>query len=170
MPAKFRTGPLPGRQPARGAASAPSLGPPDPLAFELLNEVGIISQLSQNRATRLMAPALNMSQFSLLNHFTRLGGERSLVQLAGALQVTKAAMTNTVGRLRDKGLLEVRPDPVDGRGKLVSLTPLGMAARQLAVAQLGRELAGLGAELSADEMAAALLAMRKLRVWFDQHR
>ena len=170
MPAKSRTSPLPSRQPARGAASPSSLGPPDRLAFELLNEVGIISQLSQNRATRLMAPALNMSQFSVLNHFTRLGGERSLVQLSAALQVTKAAMTNTVGRLRDKGLLEVRPDPADGRGKLVSLTPAGGAARQLAVAQLGRELAGLGTELSADELSAALLALRKLRIWFDQHR
>ncbi len=92
----------------------------DPLAFLLLNEVGIISQLSQARATKLLAPALNLSQFVVLNHFERLGGERSLVQVACALQVTKAAMTNTVARLHVKGLVAVRHDPNDGRGKLVS--------------------------------------------------
>ena len=107
----------------------------DPLAFQVLNEVGILSQLSANRAARLLAPGLNLSQFSLLNHLSRLGGERSLVQLASAMQVTKAAMTNTVTRLQAKGLLAVQPDPQDGRGKRVSLTPAGLAARQQAVQQ-----------------------------------
>ena len=144
--------------------------PDDPLAFQVLNEVGIISQLSSNLATRLLAPELNLSQFTLLNHFTRLGGERSLVQLAGAMQVTKAAMTNTVARLHAKGLLDVQPDPLDGRGKRVSLTPAGLAARQQAVQRLGRAMAGMGQAVSDDELSAALQALRQLRVWFDSHR
>lgn len=142
----------------------------DPLAFQVLNEVGIISQLSSNLATRLLAPDLNLSQFTLLNHFTRLGGERSLVQLAGAMQVTKAAMTNTVARLHAKGLLDVQPDPQDGRGKRVSLTPAGRAARQKAVQRLSQAMAGMGAAVSDPELSAALQALRQLRVWFDSHR
>lgn len=148
--------------------AAPPAG--DPLAFQVLNEVGILSQLSANRAARLLAPGLNLSQFSLLNHFSRLGGERSLVQLASAMQVTKAAMTNTVARLQAKGLLSVQPDPLDGRGKRVSLTPAGLAARQQAVQQLGQGLAAMGSAVSPQELAAALLALRKLRVWFDENR
>jgi hypothetical protein len=35
----------------------------DPLLFQLLNEAGILAQLSQNSASRLLAPELNMSQF-----------------------------------------------------------------------------------------------------------
>ena len=142
----------------------------DPLAFQVLNEVGILSQLSSNLAARLLAPGLNLSQFVLLNHFSRLGGDRSLVQLAGAMQVTKAAMTNTVARLQAKGLLAVQPDPQDGRGKRVSLTPAGLAARQQAVQQLGRGLAAMGAVVSPQELAAALVVLRKLRVWFDDNR
>ena len=142
----------------------------DPLAFQVLNEVGILSQLSANRAARLLAPGLNLSQFSLLNHFSRLGGERSLVQLASAMQVTKAAMTNTVTRLQAKGLLAVQPDPQDGRGKLVSLTPAGLAARQQAVRQLGQGLAAMASVVSTQELADALAALRKLRVWFDANR
>ncbi len=142
----------------------------DPLHFQLLNEVGILSQLSANRAARLLAPALNMSQFTLLNHFSRLGGERSLVQLASAMQVTKAAMTNTVTRLQAKGLLAVQPDPLDGRGKRVSLTAAGRAARQQAVQQLGQGLAAMGQAVNAQELADALVALRKLRIWFDANR
>jgi DNA-binding MarR family transcriptional regulator len=166
------------RPPARpnaveaAVAAAPSVppGPADPLVFQLLNEVGIVSQLSGNRAGRLLAPGLNLSQFALLNHFARLGGERSLVQLAGAMQVTKAAMTNTVARLQAKGLLQVRADPADGRGKLVSLTDAGLAARQAAVRQLGQGLAPLDAVADAGQLQQAVVVLRLLRQWFDQNR
>lgn len=143
---------------------------PDPLVFQLLNEVGIISQLSGHRAGRQLAPALNLSQFTVLNHFARLGGERSLVQLAGAMQVTRAAMTNTVSRLQAKGLLQVRPDPADGRGKLVSLTAEGLAARQAAVARLGQGMAALRGVVDEAALAQALDVLRQLRQWFDQNR
>lgn len=152
------------------SVDAPDTATADPLSFQVLNEIGIISQLSSNLATRLLAPELNLSQFTLLNHFARLGGERSLVQLAGAMQVTKAAMTNTVARLHAKGLLEVQPDPMDGRGKRVSLTPAGLAARQQAVRRLGQAMSGLGSAVSDPELGAALQALRQLRVWFDSHR
>ena len=135
-----------------------------------MNEVGIIDQLAQNRAALWLGPGLNLSQFVVLNHLTRLGAERSLVQMASAIQVTKAAMTNTVARLVAKGLLQVQLHPTDGRGKQVSLTPAGHAARQQAVARLGAGLADLGTLASAAELAQALGVLRKLRVWFDSHR
>jgi len=152
------------------AAAAAPLAPADPLAFQLLNEVGIISQLAQNRAARLLAPDLNLSQFTVLNHFTRLGGERSLVQLANAMQVTKGAMTNTVTRLQAKGLVVVLPDPQDGRGKRVSLTAAGHASRAAAVQQLAFGLAALGGCVTDPEIADALVVLRKLRQWFDANR
>ncbi len=157
-----------GRPPTKPTAKLPALE--DPLVFQVLNEVGIISQLSCNRADRLLAPGLNLSQFTLLNHFTRLGGERSLVQLAQAMQVTKGAMTNTVGRLQTKGWLAVQADPADGRGKLVSLTPAGLAERHRAVALLGTELAELTSASAPADLAQALQVLRQLREWFDTHR
>ena len=144
--------------------------PDDPVAFQLLNEIGIIDQLAQSSATKLLAPALNMSQFAVLNHFARLGGERSMVQLAGNLQVTKAAITNTVGRLRDKGLLNVQPDPHDGRGKVVTLTAEGRQARDRAVKVLAQALQRLHEAVPTEELTAALALLRRLRVWFDANR
>lgn len=142
----------------------------DPPIVQVLAEAGIISQLVFTHAARILAPELNLPQFALLNHLVRLGGEWSLVRLAGAMQVTKAAMTNTVGRLADKGYLEVRPDPADGRGKLVRLTPAGSEARAQALARLSTALAPLTTQESPETLAASLATLRRLRTWLDANR
>src|SRR3712207_5255456 len=54
----------------------------DPLAFRVFNEIGIIEQLSRTMFERVMPDGLTVPQFSVLNHFVRLGGERSPAQLA----------------------------------------------------------------------------------------
>ena len=118
----------------------------------------------------MLAPALNLPQFTVLNHFARLGGERSLSQLAVNMQVTKGAMTNTVARLAAKGLLAVKPDPNDGRGKLVSLTANGQLARDKAVGQFSAGLASVAQAVSAQELAELMPVLRKLREWFDRNR
>ncbi len=167
--------------PARPKPAAKTAAPPraaapdtsdaaDPIAFQVINEVGIINQLAQHRAARLLGPGLNMSQFVVLNHFTRLGGPRSLVQLANAMQVTKGAMTNTVARLAALGLVEVQADPADGRGKLVGLTDAGRVARQQALAGLAEGLADLNRDIPLKTLKTALPLLRQLRVWFDSHR
>ena len=152
------------------ATAAPAAIDIDPLAFQVLNEIGIIDQLAQNRAARLLGPALNLSQFVVLNHFSRLGGPRSLVQLASAMQVTKGAMSNTVARLAAKGLVVVQPDPADGRSKQVRLSDAGHAARQQALADLARGLADLDRDIPPETLLTALPLLRQLRVWFDSHR
>lgn len=142
----------------------------DPIEFQILNEIGIISQLSNNYAARLLAPELNMSQFIVLNHLVRLSDERSMAQLASAMQVTKGAMSNTIARLHDKGLVAVKTDPHDGRGKRVKLTKAGRVLRNSAVAKLGSALSTLHTCVSAPELGPALDALRKIRAWFDAHR
>ncbi len=97
----------------------------DPVAFDFFTEIGIIAQLSQSRLQQALPGGLKLSHFTVLNHFARRGGEQSPAELARAFQVTKGAMTNTVQRLAARGLVAVRPDPRDGRAKLVSPTPAG---------------------------------------------
>lgn len=86
------------------------------------------------------------------------------------MEVTKGAMTNTMSRLESKGYIEIRPDPDDGRGKLARLTPDGRTARNRAVECLSQSLAPLASTLTDTEMNAALLALSKARIWFDQNR
>jgi DNA-binding MarR family transcriptional regulator len=142
----------------------------DPPSFQLLNEVGIVDQLAQHRAAQLLAPELNMPQFIVLNHLVRRGSDAAQIDLAHAMQVTKGAMSNTVARLFEKGYITVQSDPDDGRGKRVSLSVEGRRARDRAVAKLGRGLDGVAEVLSAQEVEQTLMALRKLRVWFDGQR
>ncbi|MEO0982868.1 MAG: MarR family transcriptional regulator [Pseudomonadota bacterium] len=143
---------------------------PTGIYFALFNEIGIIDQLATTRFERVLPHDLTVAQFGVLNHFARLGGERSPARLAAAFQVTKAAMTNIVGKLEGKGFLAVRPDPEDGRGKLVSLTGQGRAAREDAIAASGPAFADVLAALSRQDVETVLPILQKLRVWLDEAR
>lgn len=144
--------------------------PDDPLLFRFFNEIGIIEQLTRAQFEQGLPHGLSMSQFRLLNHFARLGGERTPVELARAFQVTKGAVTNAVQKLEAKGFVQTRPDPSDGRGKLVSLTRAGRRARDDAVATLEPFVPKLLAEIGEEEFAAALPLLERLRIFLDRYR
>ena len=114
----------------------------DPVIFTFFNEIGIIDQLAQNILERALPDGLKMSHFVVLNHFARLGGARSPQDLARAIQVTKGAMTNTLKRLESRGLVNVRPDPDDGRAKRVTLTDAGLHVRNEAIQAISPGAAG----------------------------
>lgn len=139
--------------------------------FRLFTEIAIIDQLVQSDAERLLAPDLNMPQFGVLNHMVRTGQSSSLVQLARAMQVTKAAMTNTVGRLADKGIVSVSPDPHDKRGKRIALTPAGVQAHGRAVGLLVQRFNPvLAIVLPAARVRQARETLAELRQWLDARR
>ncbi len=142
----------------------------DPPIFRLLTEAGIIEQLARNQLERSLPDGLKMSQFGVLNHLVRLGGDWSPIRLANAFQVTKGAMTNTIQRLEKRGLVKVAADPEDGRGKLVSITEKGRAMRARCVKSVGPLIADLSAELSEKELGMALPVLGKVRRYLDTRR
>ena len=142
----------------------------DPLIFTFLTEVGIIDQLARASLERVLPHGLKFSHFGVLNHFARLGGEQSPAELARAFQVTKGAMTNTVQRLQARGLVDVSPNPHDGRGKRVQITEKGLRIRSDAIQAVTPELRRLGDEFSSEEFAAALPLLQRLRVYLDAAR
>ena len=121
--------------------------------FLLLNEIGIISQLSSARLERLLPHGLTVAQFGLLNHLVRLG-----------------TMTSTLQRLESKGFISMRANPADGRAKIVILTEAGRRAREAALAAAEPGLADLKAALSSAEVDALIPGLQKLRIWLDMHR
>lgn len=142
----------------------------DPPIFRLLTEIGIIEQLSRNQLERSLPDGLKTSQFGVLNHLVRLGGEWSPLRLAKAFQVTKGAMTNTIQRLEKRGLVRVMADPEDGRGKLIAITAKGRSMRARCVKSVGPQVAALAAEVSAKELAATLPVLEKVRRHLDAQR
>jgi DNA-binding MarR family transcriptional regulator len=142
----------------------------DPAVFDFFNEIGIIGQLSQNALERALPGGLKMSHFVVLNHFARLGGARSPQDLARALQVTKGAMTNTLKRLEARGLVEVRPDPDDGRGKRVTLTDAGSKVRNEAIQAIAPSLQAVGERFTQERLKEALPLLREVRQYLDKTR
>ena len=141
-----------------------------PVPFQVLNEIGIIAQLAGKRLERTLPDGLLLPHFSVLNHFVRRGGEESPVQLARAFQVTKGAMTNTLQRLEARGLIEIRPDPKDGRAKRVSITDAGRSLQAEAIARLAPGLEALREAFSDERFAAALPFLQELRIFLDAER
>lgn len=142
----------------------------DPPLFRVMNEIGIINQLATTRAERMLPAGLTLAQFTVLNHFVRLGGERAPAELARAFQVTKQTMTSTLARLARAGLVSIRPDPADGRAKRVAITPRGREVRESAVAAMARAFADADRLLPADELARLLPLLVALRQRLDSSR
>ena len=138
--------------------------------FTLFNEIGIINQLSTARFARALSPDLNPSEFGVLNHFVRLGDEKSPTFLAKAFQMTKPSMTAILSKLEAKGYVEIVGSKADRRRKIVTITDEGRAARQRGM-QAMAPLAGLLLEnQDIDALQKILPTLTALREFLDQER
>ncbi len=138
--------------------------------FAFFNEIGILSQLSTALLAKALPEGLHPSHFFIVNHLTRMGDGKTPVRIAEAMQVAKATMTHSLRILERRGLVEARPNPEDGRGKLIFLTEAGRQFRDRAVA---RVYAAFGDRLGADHleiMARIRGDLAVLRKHLDENR
>lgn len=146
--------------------------PPDAggAIFSLLNEVGIIAQLSRAQLEQNSPDNLTMPQFAVLNHLSRRGETPSPMTLATAFQVPKTSMTHTLASLEKRGLIEMHPNPEDGRSKLVQITNAGTSSLQRTQAAISGDLLRLADDIGADKLKTALPILQEIRVWMDRDR
>jgi DNA-binding MarR family transcriptional regulator len=143
----------------------------DALGFRIFTEIGILDQLAQSALAKALPGGITVAQFSVLNHFVRLElGEISPADLASAFQVTRPTMTSTLKRLARAGLVTIRPDPGDGRAKLVGITPQGRALRADCLARLTPTMAQLTAAIPPEKLAQLLPLLQSVREKLDQLR
>ena len=142
----------------------------DPSIFQFFTEIGIIEQLVRNKIERTLPDGLKMSQFLVLNHLVRLGGVWSPIRLARAFQVTKGAMTNTLQRLKKRGLIEISADPDDGRAKLVELNQAGLEMRQRCITNIAPLMEELSSVLSQQKLATTVPILQNVRKYLDAER
>ncbi|MBD2842966.1 MarR family winged helix-turn-helix transcriptional regulator [Erythrobacter rubeus] len=143
----------------------------DPLAYQVFNEIGIIDQLASHTFTQSLPRGMTIAQFGILNHFVRLGHDyRTPAQLASAFQVSRPTMTNTLARLERRGLVEIAPDPADGRAKRVSITASGVAMREECLTRLAGPLAEVNEQVPDDLLQQLLPLLADLRQILDRMR
>jgi DNA-binding MarR family transcriptional regulator len=135
--------------------------------------IGRMSRLSRflehSIAEVLARHGLNEPQFAVLAALRRAGPPHCLspTDLYNSLLVSSGAMTNRLRRLEVAGLVKRMPDPHDGRGLLVALTPRGHRVVDEAVdAHTANEHRLLAALTASDrELLADLL--RRLLLQFE---
>lgn len=101
--------------------------------FGYFTDIGIISQLVNAMFAKSLPDGVHPSHFSILNHMTLRGDNVPPARIAAAMQVSKNTMTHSLKVLQSRGYIDVRPDPEDGRGKRVFLTPEGRKFREAAI-------------------------------------
>ena len=137
----------------------------DPLAISLFGEISAVEQMARTRFSRALPKGMELSHFTVLNHFARLGGEKTPAQLARIFHVTKGAMTNTLSKLEAAGYVHIRPDWDDARRKFVSISPAGHTARDEAVRAIAPVFDDAVESLGTDKIRAALPILRDLRMF-----
>jgi DNA-binding MarR family transcriptional regulator len=146
---------------------------PDPTPaeiFDLFNEIGIIEQLGRARLEARLPDGLIAPHFNVLNHLIRVGDGTTPQRMARAFQVPKTSLTHTLQGLERRGLVEMRPNPRDGRSKTVWITPAGRALRDRVIAALGADFAPLAEEFGMDRLLAIKPVLTDLRKYLDDAR
>ena len=136
----------------------------------LFNEIGIINSLSSTEFQRILAPNLNVSEYALLNHFMRMGDNKTPSYLARVFQMTKPSMTAIVSKLESKGYVNVTPGKEDRRQKFVTITPAGRKARDAGAAKTRPLLTELLTQLDEKQLRALIPGLQHLREVLDTQR
>jgi DNA-binding MarR family transcriptional regulator len=105
--------------------------------FEILSRITRISR-QLDIARRDAFADIETWGFDVLAALRRAGAPYQLSpgQLMQETMVTSGTMTNRLDHLENSNLITRQPDPDDGRGSLVTLTPAGINAVDTALAEL----------------------------------
>lgn len=113
---------------------------------------------------------LSGAHFGVLNHLIRVEDGQTPLALAQAFQVPKTTMTHTLSGLDTHALVDMRPNPDDGRSKRVWLTQKGRQFRDQAIADLAPDLVGLLAHLPTKQIETLVGDLAEIRKAMDANR
>ena len=114
-----------------------------------------------NRRMRSAGGGLSHGLLSALATVNKDGPMR-LAELSQLEQVSAPSTTRLVAELESQGLVSRRPDPIDGRAILISVTPKGTDTVLRARSARGAMIEELFTQLTADEIAAITAALPAL--------
>jgi len=137
---------------------------PEPNIARLLGAVVDVMEAELHRRLEAAGFAdIRPSHFAVFRHIDSEGSR--LTDLAARAQMTKQSIGELVTALEERGYLERRPDPDDGRVKLITLTRRGQESRATAFRAFREIEAHWGERLGrrrVDELRATLAGIAGL--------
>jgi DNA-binding MarR family transcriptional regulator len=136
------------------------------VASVLMSSIGLVIR----SARRFKADGeVSLPELSALKRLER-GGPATSAALAKHAQISPQSMSATLGALEGRGLIERRPDPLDGRQSVVSLSEAGqLLVRTGRTKRTERMAQALAANFTPAELeqlrAAAPLLERLAHAW-----
>ena len=138
--------------------------------FTFFNEVGIINQLSTAMLAQVLPDGVHPSHFAIVNHLFRVGNGWPPARIAAAMQVTKTTMSHSLKVLEDKGLIQIAPNPDDGRAKQVFLTDRGRVFRGQAILKAQKKFRDVLRPEDVEAMTRCLKDLQSVRRRLDEMR
>jgi len=135
--------------------------------------IGRLHRLAAHLSDELLAVyrdhGLGEGEFDVLAALRRAGApyERAPGELAEFTMVTTGGMSKRLDRLERAGLVERRPSAVDGRAKVVALTPAGLRLIDAAFTDHVRNEHRLLEGFTADELAELERLLEKWLTRFE---
>ena len=111
-------------------------------------------------------PDIRPAHSAVLRHLAPEGSR--LTDLATAAGMTKQSMAYLVGYLEERGYLGLKPDPADGRARLVRLTARGQRLMDTLLALSAEIEAEAASQLGRDRIDALRQTLTDLNALFDR--
>jgi DNA-binding MarR family transcriptional regulator len=143
----------------------------DTASFPPLVRLARLGLLIERFQQEVVAPfEISAGDYGVLAALRRAGGPYALKpsNLYVRLHRSSGGMTKTLKKLEEQGLVERSPDPNDGRGSLVSLTPAGLALQGEIFQAFLLASQSLLAPLSESRLSADDEALRELLAIFEE--
>lgn len=143
------------------------------LIAECSTWLSIVSKLFNTRMGVLLAPhQLTPSQFSILHHVTRqrLEGGQSISQIAAAVEVEQPAVTKTMNKFQNMGLVKFDAHPSDKRSKIVRATSEADRLLEMIYQDIGPDLFKVFDSLNGSDIETFAAQLKTLGKWLDENR
>ena len=138
--------------------------------FAYFSEISRTAQLAEALLGKAIPDGLHRSHFFIINHLARGGDGQQPVQIAAAMQVTKATMSHSLAVLEKRGFIVTIRCDLDARSKNVYVTEAG---RKIQAQTVRAVIRMFGSFLRKDDfqmMGEALPRLLSIRKRLDENR
>lgn len=144
-----------------------------PLVAECSTWLTIVSKLFGTRMQLLLEPhGLTPGQFSILHHILRQPSGKGcrISDIAAAVEVEQPAVTKTIAKFQNMGLVEITASTSDKRAKLITAGPAAGALLGQIYQDIGPDLLNAFTSIGADDIQQFTALLKQLGTWLDQNR